>query len=76
MLLEAGIAQMGAGIGAGVAVIGVGLGIGRLAASATEAMARQPEATNDIRGITILTAAFIEGVALFGEVICLLIATS
>lgn len=76
MLLEAGIAQMGAGIGAGVAVVGVGLGIGRLAASAAEAIARQPEAINDIRGITILTAALIEGVALFAEVICLLIATS
>ena len=29
-----------------------------------EAIARQPEATNDIRGLTILTAALIEGAAL------------
>jgi F-type H+-transporting ATPase subunit c len=35
-------------------------------------MARQPEASGDIRGAMILTAAFIEGVALFGEVVCLL----
>jgi len=68
------IGHMGAGIGAGVVAVGAGLGIGKLAASAVEAMARPPEATNDIRGSMILTAAFIEGVALFGEVICLLIA--
>lgn len=66
------IGLIGAGIGAGLAAIGAGMGIGRLAASATESIARQPEATGDIRGITILTAAFIEGAALFAEVICLL----
>ncbi len=75
MLLEVtGLAQMGAGIGAGIAAIGAGMGIGRLAGSAVESMARQPQATNEIRGSMILTAAFIEGVALFGEVVCLLIA--
>jgi len=61
-----------AGIGAGLAAIGAGLGIGRIAGSATEAIARQPEATGDIRGLTIITAAFIEGVALFAVVVCLL----
>jgi F-type H+-transporting ATPase subunit c len=76
MLLEAGIAQMGAALGAGLAVVGVGMGIGRLSASAVESIARQPEAANDIRGNMILTAAFIEGVGLFGEVVCLLVAIS
>jgi F-type H+-transporting ATPase subunit c len=66
------IGVMGAGIGAGLAAIGAGMGIGRLAASSVESIARQPEASGDIRGAMILTAAFIEGVALFGEVICLL----
>lgn len=61
-----------AGIGAGLAVIGAGMGIGRLAASAVESIARQPEASGDIRGAMILTAAFIEGVALFAVVVCLL----
>jgi F-type H+-transporting ATPase subunit c len=58
---------MGAGLaalGAGLAAIGAGMGIGRLAGSATEAMARQPEASDNIRGAMLLTAAFIEGVAL------------
>lgn len=62
----------GAGIGAGLAAIGAGLGIGKLAASAMESIARQPEAAGEIRANMILTAAFVEGVALFGEVICLL----
>ncbi|HHG83308.1 MAG TPA: ATP synthase F0 subunit C [Bacteroidetes bacterium] len=62
----------GAGIGAGLATIGAGIGIGRLAASAMESVSRQPEVAGEIRANMILTAAFIEGVALFGEVICLL----
>ena len=69
------IGVMGAGIGAGLAVIGAGIGIGRIAGSAVESIARQPEAAGDIRGLTILTAAFIEGAALFAIVVCLLAAT-
>jgi len=64
---------MGAGLGAGIAAIGAGMGIGRIASSATESIARQPEAANDVRGVTIITAAFIEGVALFAVVVCLLV---
>ncbi|MFQ5704332.1 MAG: ATP synthase F0 subunit C [Gemmatimonadales bacterium] len=63
---------LGAGIGLGLAVIGAGLGIGRIGGQATEAMARQPEASNDIRGAMILTAALIEGVALAAVVFALL----
>lgn len=64
---------MGAGIGAGVVAIGAGLGIGRLAGSAVESMARQPQASGDIRGAMVLTAAFVEGVAIIGEIVCILI---
>ena len=63
----------GAGLGAGIACIGAGIGIGKIASAATESIARQPEAANDIRGITIITAAFIEGVCLFAVVVCLLV---
>jgi len=75
MLLELSgqIGHIGAGIGAGLAAIGAGLGIGKLAASSMEAIARQPSVTNDVRGLTMLMAAFVEGVALFGEVLCLLL---
>ena len=68
------LAYLGAGIGAGLVALGAGLGIGRLAASAMEGSARQPEATGDIRTSMIIAAALIEGVALFGLVICILLA--
>ena len=64
---------MGAGIGAGLAVIGAGLGIGRIGGQAAEGIARQPEATNDIRGTAIVLSAFVEGAALFAIVVTLLI---
>ena len=63
----------GAAIGAGIAALAAGVGIGRISASACESIARQPEAAADIKGNTILTAAFIEGVCLFAVVICLLV---
>ncbi|MBE2186002.1 MAG: ATP synthase F0 subunit C [Rhodothermales bacterium] len=68
------LAYLGAGIGAGLVALGAGLGIGRLAASAMEGSARQPEAVGDIRTSMIIAAALIEGVALFGLVICILLA--
>lgn len=65
-------ALLGAGIGLGLAVIGAGLGIGRIGGQAVEAIARQPEASGDIRAAMILTAALIEGVALASLVFALL----
>jgi F-type H+-transporting ATPase subunit c len=53
-----------AALGAGLAVIGAGLGIGQIGGKAMEAIARQPEATGDIRANMILTAALVEGAAL------------
>jgi F-type H+-transporting ATPase subunit c len=66
-------AYLGAGIGAGLATIGAGLGIGLVGSHAMEGIARQPEAVGDIRTNMIIAAALIEGVALLGEVICVLI---
>ena len=68
------LAFLAAGIGAGLVVIGAGLGIGKLAASAMDASGRNPEALGDIRTSMIIAAALIEGVALFGLVICILLA--
>jgi F-type H+-transporting ATPase subunit c len=48
--------------------IGAGIGIGQIGKGAVEAIARQPEAVNDIRANMILTAALIEGVALFSVI--------
>jgi len=69
-------AHLAAGFGAGIAVIGAGYGIGKLASSAMEGIARQPEAAGDIRGAMILAAALIEGVGLFALVICIMLATT
>ena len=67
------LAKLGEGIGAGLAAIGAGIGIGRIGGGAVEAIARQPEASGDIRSNMIVSAALIEGAAFFAMVICLLI---
>lgn len=68
------MAFLAAGIGVGMVALGAGLGIGRLAGPAMEGSARQPEAAGDIRTSMIIAAALIEGVALFGVVICFILA--
>lgn len=73
IFLAEAMAVMGAGIGAGVAALGAGVGIGRIGGSALEAMARQPEATGDIRANMIVAAALVEGAVFFAIVLCLLI---
>jgi F-type H+-transporting ATPase subunit c len=70
--LAAAYSKMGAAIGAGLAAIGAGMGIGRIGGSAMESIARQPESAGDIRANMILTAAFVEGVALFAVIAGLL----
>ena len=65
---------MGVGIGAGIvggcAVLGAG--IGKIGTSANESTARQPEMGGRIFTNMILTAALVEGVALFAVVVSLL----
>jgi F-type H+-transporting ATPase subunit c len=73
LLLDMGIAVMGAAIGAGLVALGAGFGIGKIGSSAMESIARQPEAGGKIQTAMIIAAALIEGVALFGVVVCLLI---
>jgi len=68
----AGLAKLGAALGAGLAVLGAGVGIGRIGGQAMEAMARQPEASGDLRNNMIVAAALIEGVAFFAIIICAL----
>ncbi|MCE1166316.1 MAG: ATP synthase F0 subunit C [Bacteroidetes bacterium] len=63
-----------AGIGAGLVVIGAAFGIGKIASAAMDASGRNPEVLGDIRTSMIIAAALIEGVALFGLVICILLA--
>jgi F-type H+-transporting ATPase subunit c len=69
------LGYLSAGLGVGLALIGAGLGIGRLGAAAMEGTARQPSAGGDIRTSMIIAAALIEGVCLFAEVVCIILAT-
>ncbi len=72
LILDIAIQYIGAGFGAAIAAIAAGIGIGKIGSSAMEAIARQPEAANDIRSNMIVIAALIEGVALFAVIVCLL----
>ena len=73
IVLEVALAKFGAALGAAISAIAAGYGIGNIGSSAMEAIARQPEAANDIRSNMIVSAALIEGVAFFAVVVCLLI---
>lgn len=73
ILAELALGSFGAALGAGIATIGAALGIGRIGAAAMEAIARQPEASGDIRSNLIVSAALIEGVAFFAVIVCALV---
>ena len=61
-----------AAVGAGLAVVGAGIGIGNIFGRAAEAIARQPEATEDIKGTVNLPLFLLEGVAIIALVVCIL----
>ena len=63
-------------IGAGIAVftgIGAGIGIGIATGKASEAIARQPEASGKINSALLLGCALAEATAIYGFVIALLL---
>jgi F-type H+-transporting ATPase subunit c len=63
-------------VGAGIAVltgIGAGIGIGIATGRASEAIARQPEATGNINKALLLGCALAEATAIYGFVIAVLI---
>ena len=56
--------------GAGLVCVGSAYGIGKLASSALESMARQPEVAGNIQTAMIIAAALIEGFTFFALFIC------
>lgn len=70
--LYIGMGYLSAAFGAGLVLIGAGFGIGKIASSACEGTARQPEAAQNIRTTMIIAAALIEGLAFFALIVCLL----
>ena len=69
--LAAGLAAGLGAVGAGLVCIGSAGGIGKLAASAFESMARQPEKAGQIQTAMIIAAALIEGFTFFALFICM-----
>lgn len=79
VLLDAGVdiahewIKLGAAVTSVIAVFGASWGIAKIAKTALEGMARQPEAGNDLRSSMIVAAALIEGVTFFAILVCMLI---
>jgi F-type H+-transporting ATPase subunit c len=67
------VSQIGAVFGAAITAIGAAFSISRIGVSAMEAIARQPEASGDIRSNMIVSAALIEGVSFFAVIVCALV---
>jgi F-type H+-transporting ATPase subunit c len=74
MAEAANLAYLAAGFGAALVTIGAAYGIGRIASAAMEGSARNPQASGEVRTSMIISCALIEGIALFGEVVCILLA--
>ena len=56
-----------------IATIGPGIGQGLAASKAMEAIARQPEASGDIRTSLILALAFMEALTIYGLLIAFMV---
>ena len=66
------LTAMAAGLAA-LSGIGAGVGIGIATGKATEAIARQPEASSKIQTALILGAALSEATAIYGLIIAILL---
>lgn len=71
--MVSGIIALAAALAVALATIGPGLGQGIAASKAMEAIARQPEASGDIRTSLILSLAFMEALTIYGLLIAFMI---
>ena len=62
-----------AGFALGIAAFGGAIGQGRAIAAATEAIARNPSATGDIRGVLLLGLVLIESLVIYVLLISLIL---
>lgn len=72
LLQAVSLSTLGGAIGVGIVALGAGLGIGLIGKSLMEASARQPEIAGQLRTTAIVISGLIEGVCLFGAIVCLL----
>jgi F-type H+-transporting ATPase subunit c len=64
---------LAAALAISVAAIGATMAQGKATAAAMDAIWRQPEAANDVRGALIVSLALMEAIAIYGLLIGLLI---
>lgn len=67
------MALLAAGISMGIGALGPGIGIGYLVGKSVEGIARQPEASGDIRTTMFIGIGVTEAVALYALVIAILL---
>ena len=75
VLQAVALAKVGGAIGASIVALAAAFGISKLAQSTMEASDRQPEIAGGLRTTAIIIGALIEGVCLFGVLVCLLAVT-
>jgi F-type H+-transporting ATPase subunit c len=70
-LADLNLGPIGAGLAA-LGVIGPGIGVGIIGGLSASAIGRNPDASEQIRGIAIILAAFAEGLGVLAIVVGLL----
>jgi len=71
--MTAGLIAIAAALAIGLGTIGPGLGQGNAAGKALEGMARQPEASGNIRTTLILSLAFMESLTIYALLIAIML---
>merc|ERR1712153_113126 len=65
------LSAVGAGFAIGLAAIGSGVGQGIASGRCIDGISRQPEVADDLRGVLLLSLAFMESLTIYGLVIAL-----
>ena len=71
--MTSGIIAIAAAIAIAVSTLGPGIGQGIAASKAVEAMARQPEASGNIRTTLIIALAMMEALTIYGLLIAFML---
>lgn len=69
----AGLIAIAAALSIGIAALGATWAQGKATAAAMDAIWRQPEAANDVRGALIVSLALMEAIAIYGLLIGILL---
>jgi F-type H+-transporting ATPase subunit c len=73
MTTGAGLLALAAALAIGISALGATFAQGKATAAAMDAIWRQPEAANDVRGSLIVALSLMEAIAIYGLLIGLLI---